>query len=125
MMLVRFVSILVPLLASSLAAQVAIMPLSEVKPGMKAIGKTVFEEMFATGKNPEKIIEEKGLVQVSDTSAIETVIDEVLAKNADSLAKYRSGKLGLFGFFVGEAMKATKGQASPKVVNEILKKKLG
>ncbi len=89
------------------------------------IGKAVFEEMFATGSSPEEIIKAKGLVQVTDTGEIEIIIDEVLAKNAESVAKYRSGKVGVFGHFVGEVMKATKGKANPKTVNEILKKKLG
>ena len=89
------------------------------------IGKAVFEEMFRTGQPPEKIIEAKGLVQVSDIGSIETVIEDVLSKNAENVAKYKSGKTGIFGHFVGEVMKATKGQANPKTVNEILKKKLG
>ncbi|MBI2341110.1 MAG: Asp-tRNA(Asn)/Glu-tRNA(Gln) amidotransferase subunit GatB [Deltaproteobacteria bacterium] len=89
------------------------------------IGKTVFEEMFADGKTPEKIIAEKGLIQVSDEGELEKIIDEVLAKNAENVAKYKSGKSGVFGHFVGEAMKATKGKANPKIVNELLKKKLG
>lgn len=88
------------------------------------IGKSVFEEMFATGSSPEEIIKAKGLVQVTDTEEIEKIIDEVLAKNAESVAKYRSGKVGVFGHFVGEVMKATKGKANPKAVNDILKKKL-
>jgi aspartyl-tRNA(Asn)/glutamyl-tRNA(Gln) amidotransferase subunit B len=88
------------------------------------IGKIVFEEMFNTGKPPEKIIGEKGLIQVSDEGEIEKIIDEVLAKNAENVAKYKSGKNGVFGHFVGEVMKATKGKANPKIVNELLKKKL-
>jgi len=88
------------------------------------IAKTVFEEMFKNGKDPETVIKEKGLSQVSDTASIEKIIDDVLAKNPDSVAKYKSGKVGLFGFFVGEVMKVSKGQANPKVVNEVLKKKL-
>ncbi len=88
------------------------------------IGKAVFEEMFATGGSPEDIIKAKGLVQVTDTGEIEKIIDEVLANNAESVAKYRSGKVGVFGHFVGEVMKATKGKANPKAVNDILKRKL-
>jgi aspartyl-tRNA(Asn)/glutamyl-tRNA(Gln) amidotransferase subunit B len=80
--------------------------------------------MFASGRSPEKIIEEKGLVQVSDTGELEKAIDVVIAQNADNVAKYRAGKVGLFGHFVGEVMKATKGKANPKLVNEILKRKL-
>jgi aspartyl-tRNA(Asn)/glutamyl-tRNA(Gln) amidotransferase subunit B len=88
------------------------------------IAKDVFAEMFATGKEAAAIVEEKGLKQVSDTGAIEKAIDEVLAANADKVAEYRSGKDKLFGFFVGQTMKATGGKANPAVLNEILKKKL-
>jgi aspartyl-tRNA(Asn)/glutamyl-tRNA(Gln) amidotransferase subunit B len=88
------------------------------------IAKTVFDEMYKTGKAPEAIVAEKGLVQVSDTGAIEAIIDEVLAKEAGQLAEYRSGKDKLFGFFVGQVMKASKGKANPALVNEILLKKL-
>ena len=88
------------------------------------IAKTVFEEMFASGEAPEKIVEAKGLVQVTDTSAIEAAVDKVLAEFPDHVAKYKSGKLGVFGHFVGSVMKETKGKANPKLVNDILKKKL-
>lgn len=87
--------------------------------------KDVFAIMAETGENPEKIVEEKGLKQVTDTSAIEAVIDEVLAANPDNAAAYRNGKQGLFGWFVGQVMKASKGKANPGLVNELLKKKLG
>jgi aspartyl-tRNA(Asn)/glutamyl-tRNA(Gln) amidotransferase subunit B len=89
------------------------------------IAKEVFEEMLKTKENPKTIVERRGLVQLSDAGAIERIVDEVLAKNSDQREKYRSGKTQLFGFFVGEAMKATKGKANPKMVNEILKRKLG
>jgi aspartyl-tRNA(Asn)/glutamyl-tRNA(Gln) amidotransferase subunit B len=88
-------------------------------------GKDVFGEMFRTGKDPRAIIAERGFAQVSDTSAIEAVVDDVLARNAGEVEKYRAGKKNLFGFFVGQAMKAMKGKANPAVVNELLKKKLG
>ena len=88
------------------------------------IAKEVFEAMVETGKAPGAIVEEKGLRQVTDTGAIETAIDEVLARNADKVAEYRSGKDKLFGFFVGQVMKATQGKANPAAVNEILKGKL-
>lgn len=88
------------------------------------IAKEVFEEMFATGKSAAAIVEEKGLRQVTDTGAIETAIDAVLAANAAKVAEYRSGKDKLFGFFVGQTMKATAGKANPALVNDILKKKL-
>ena len=89
------------------------------------IAKTVMEEMYKTGKMPEDVVKEKGLVQVTDTGAIEKVIDEVLAENADSVAAYRSGKEKLFGFFVGQVMKKSQGKANPAVLNDLLKKKLG
>jgi aspartyl-tRNA(Asn)/glutamyl-tRNA(Gln) amidotransferase subunit B len=88
------------------------------------IAKTVFEEMFESGDAAEKIVEAKGLVQVSDRSSIEPIIDEVIAANPDSVEAYRSGKDKLFGFFVGQVMKKTGGKASPSMVNELLKEKL-
>ena len=87
--------------------------------------KDVFEIMAETGDAPEKIVEEKGLRQVTDTGAIEAVIDQVLEANADNVAAYRGGKQTLFGWFVGQVMKASKGKANPAMVNELLKKKLG
>jgi aspartyl-tRNA(Asn)/glutamyl-tRNA(Gln) amidotransferase subunit B len=89
------------------------------------IAKEVFEDMLKSKENPKTIVERRGLVQLSDAGAIEKIVDEVLAKNSEQREKYRSGKTQLFGFFVGEAMKATKGKANPKMVNEILKRKLG
>ena len=89
------------------------------------IAKDVFEIMFETGKDAATIVEEKGLKQVSDTGAIAGVVDEVLAANADKVAEYKSGKDKLFGFFVGQVMKATQGKANPKAVNDILREKLG
>jgi aspartyl-tRNA(Asn)/glutamyl-tRNA(Gln) amidotransferase subunit B len=88
------------------------------------IAKTVFAEMWATGSDPQSIVKEKGLVQITDVSAIEKIIDDILAANPNEVASFRGGKDKLLGFFVGQAMKATKGQASPDVVNEILKMKL-
>ena len=89
------------------------------------LAKQVFEIMLETGDNPEKIVEEKGLKQTSDTGAIEEVIAGVLSANADKVEQYRGGKEALFGFFVGQTMKAMGGKANPKVVNELLKKALG
>ena len=86
--------------------------------------KEVFEAMVAGEGDADAIIERKGLKQVSDTGALEKAVDEVLAKNAKQLADYRAGKEALFGFFVGQVMKATGGKANPGVVNELLKKKL-
>jgi aspartyl-tRNA(Asn)/glutamyl-tRNA(Gln) amidotransferase subunit B len=87
-------------------------------------GKDVLVEMFASGKTAAAIVEERGLVQVSDTGEIDRVIDEVIAGNPKPLEQYRAGKETLFGFFVGQVMKASKGKANPKVVNERLKEKL-
>ena len=88
------------------------------------IAKDVFAEMVETGGNAATIIEEKGLKQVSDTGAIEAMIDDVLATNQDKVDEYRGGKDKLFGFFVGQVMKASKGQANPGMVNQLLKSKL-
>ncbi|MBT5187418.1 MAG: Asp-tRNA(Asn)/Glu-tRNA(Gln) amidotransferase GatCAB subunit B, partial [Kordiimonadaceae bacterium] len=84
----------------------------------------VFELMLETGSSPETIVEEKGLKQVSDTGAIETMIDEILAANADKVEQYRGGKDKLYGFFVGQVMKQTGGKANPQVVNQLLRPKL-
>jgi aspartyl-tRNA(Asn)/glutamyl-tRNA(Gln) amidotransferase subunit B len=89
------------------------------------IAKTVFEEMWATGKEPARIVEEQGLVQLSDTGAIEAIVDEVLAASATQVAQYRGGNDKVFGFFVGQVMKASKGKANPALVNDLLKGKLG
>ena len=88
------------------------------------IAKDVLDEMFESGEPAAKIVESKGLKQVSDTGAIEKIIDEVLAKNPSQLENYRAGQEKLFGFFVGQIMKESKGQANPAMVNELLKKKL-
>jgi aspartyl-tRNA(Asn)/glutamyl-tRNA(Gln) amidotransferase subunit B len=88
------------------------------------IAKTVFDEMWKSGKEPAVIVQEQGLVQVSDSGAIEAIIDEILTREAGQVAEYRSGKDKLFGFFVGQVMKASKGKANPTVVNELLLGKL-
>ena len=88
------------------------------------IAKEVFSSMFETGKDAKVIVDEKGLKQVSDESAIISMIDEVLAANLDKVNEYRGGKEKLFGFFVGQVMKASKGQANPGMVNQLLKQKL-
>lgn len=87
--------------------------------------KDVFGEMFRTGKAPEAIIAEKGLAQVSDEGAVEAVVDEVLVKNAGEVEAYRAGKKQVFGFLVGQAMKAMKGKGNPQLVNALLRRKLG
>ncbi|WP_210358055.1 Asp-tRNA(Asn)/Glu-tRNA(Gln) amidotransferase subunit GatB [Sphingomonas beigongshangi] len=89
-----------------------------------SLAKQVFEVMLETGDAPAKIVEDRGLKQTSDTGAIEAVIAEVLAKNPNQLEQYRGGKEALFGFFVGQTMKAMGGKANPAVVNDVLKKAL-
>ena len=86
--------------------------------------KEVFRMLWSEGGDADAIIEAKGLKQVSDAGAIEALVDGILAANADKVAEYRSGKEKLFGFFVGLAMKASKGKANPAQLNEILQKKL-
>jgi aspartyl-tRNA(Asn)/glutamyl-tRNA(Gln) amidotransferase subunit B len=86
--------------------------------------KEVLTEMFAGGKSAAEVIKEKGFEQISDASAIEKIVDEIIEKNENQVTAYRSGNEKLFGFFVGQTMKASEGKANPKIVNEILKKKL-
>ncbi|WP_425231164.1 Asp-tRNA(Asn)/Glu-tRNA(Gln) amidotransferase subunit GatB [Sphingomonas sp.] len=90
-----------------------------------SLAKQVFEVMLETGEEPAAIVEARGLKQTSDTAAIEAVIAEVLAKNPGQLEQYRGGKDALFGFFVGQTMKAMAGKANPGVVNELLRRALG
>lgn len=90
-----------------------------------SLAKQVFEVMLETGDDAGRIVEERGLKQTSDTGAIEAVISDVMAANADKVADYRGGKDKLFGFFVGQTMKAMGGKANPGVVNDLLKKALG
>jgi len=87
--------------------------------------KDVFAELIRTGKPPARIVEEKGLAQVSDTGALEAIVDAILAKNAGEAEKYRAGKKSLMGFFVGAAMKELKGKGNPGALNGLFKKKLG
>ncbi len=101
--------------------------LGMVKEGIisNSVAKTeVFSAMFTSGDDPDKIIESKGLKQVSDTGAIEDIINQVIADNADAVSDFKEGKQNAFGFLVGQVMKASKGQANPKMANEILRKKL-
>jgi aspartyl-tRNA(Asn)/glutamyl-tRNA(Gln) amidotransferase subunit B len=88
------------------------------------IAKNVFEEMYHSGKRAEEIVRAKGWVQVSDAAELEKIVEQVLAANSPKVEAYRAGKEKLFGFFVGQVMKATQGKANPQMVNEILKKKL-
>jgi aspartyl-tRNA(Asn)/glutamyl-tRNA(Gln) amidotransferase subunit B len=88
------------------------------------VARDLFPELYASGKSPEQLVQEKGLTQVSDEGALETIIIDVIAKNPTQLAQYRSGKEQVLGFFVGQVMKASGGKANPGKVNELLKKKL-
>jgi glutaminyl-tRNA synthetase len=88
------------------------------------IAKQVFEEMVKTGKDSMQIVEDKGLVQISDPSKIEPIIDEIIAKNPDNVEKFKAGNTKLLGFFVGQVLKATGGKANPQVVNKLVAEKL-
>ncbi|MBM3610544.1 MAG: Asp-tRNA(Asn)/Glu-tRNA(Gln) amidotransferase subunit GatB [Alphaproteobacteria bacterium] len=88
------------------------------------LAKDVFEIMIETGQEPEKIVDEKGLVQISDTGALEAIVDQVIKDNPKMVEEYKSGKDKLFGFFVGQTMKLSGGKANPQMINEILKRKL-
>ena len=89
------------------------------------IAKDVFETMFETGEDAAAIVEARGLRQITDAGAIEAAVKAVLAEHPDQVAAYRAGKTKVLGFFVGQVMKATEGKANPKLVNEVLRKKLG
>ena len=89
-----------------------------------SLAKQVFEIMLDTGQSAAHIVEERGLKQTSDTGAIDAEIDKILAANADKVEQYKAGKEALFGFFVGQTMKAMQGKANPQVINERLKAKL-
>jgi len=88
------------------------------------IAKTVMEEMYKTARQAQQIIEEQGLIQISDTGEIEKIVDKVIEENPKSVEQYRAGKTGTLGFFVGQVMKATGGRANPQAVNDLLRKKL-
>jgi aspartyl-tRNA(Asn)/glutamyl-tRNA(Gln) amidotransferase subunit B len=89
------------------------------------IAKEVFESMWNGEGDADAVIAKKGLQQITDTGAIEKVIEEIIAKNPKQFEQYRAGKEALFGYFVGQVMKATQGKANPRQVNELLRKKLG
>lgn len=88
------------------------------------IAKSVFEEMYQSGKRAEEIVREKGLIQLSDAEAITKIVEDILIAHPQEVQEYKKGKEKVFGFFVGQVMKATQGKANPRLVNEILKKKL-
>ena len=100
--------------------------LGQIKEGKISgkIGKDVLDIIAETGMAPAKVIEEQGLVQISDTGELEGVVDGILAEHPDDVAEYRAGKTKLLGFFMGQVMRATQGKANPKMVNELLRKKL-
>lgn len=110
-----------PIAAEALGALIKLIDAGSIS---GKIAKTVFSEMWSTGVAPEKIISEKGLTQITDTLVIEKVIDDVLKNNPNQVADFKSGKTKLLGFFVGQIMKASKGQANPDLVNQILLEKL-
>jgi aspartyl-tRNA(Asn)/glutamyl-tRNA(Gln) amidotransferase subunit B len=110
-----------PVPPERLAAMVELIDTGEIS---GKIAKSVFDEMVSTGKTPVQIVAEQGLTQISDEAAILSAIDAVLTANADKVAQYRSGKDKLFGFFVGQVMKATQGKANPQKLNELLRSRL-
>jgi aspartyl-tRNA(Asn)/glutamyl-tRNA(Gln) amidotransferase subunit B len=110
-----------PVSAAHLAQLLQLVDSGEIS---SKIAKTVFEEMASSGRPPKEIVAEKGLVQVSNAAVIREIVSNVLENCAAEVRDYKNGKTKLFGFFVGQVMKATKGQANPKMVNEILRKML-
>jgi aspartyl-tRNA(Asn)/glutamyl-tRNA(Gln) amidotransferase subunit B len=88
------------------------------------IGKKVLRDMFETGKTPETIVKEKGLIQISDAGELEEITAKVLSENPQSIIDYKNGKDRALGFLVGQVMKATKGKANPQMVNKMVKRKL-
>ena len=107
------------------AAQASILAMADKAEISGGQAKEIFEIVLKTGREPEDIAEAEGLKQVSDTGAIEAAVDAIIAANADKVEQYRGGKEALFGFFVGQTMKAMQGKANPGVVNQLLKGKLG
>jgi aspartyl-tRNA(Asn)/glutamyl-tRNA(Gln) amidotransferase subunit B len=89
------------------------------------VARDIFPEMYATGKAPEQIVQDKGLTQVSDQGALVRMIDEVLSNNPTQVEQFKQGKVQVLGFLVGQVMKASGGKANPGKVNELLKTKLG
>jgi aspartyl-tRNA(Asn)/glutamyl-tRNA(Gln) amidotransferase subunit B len=110
-----------PIAAQQLAEMVQLIYQGKIS---SKIAKTVFEAMLDSGRSPQQIVSEKELDQVSDSSTIESAIDSVLAANAKQVEQYKSGNEKVFGFFIGQIMKATQGKANPQKVNEILREKL-
>ena len=110
-----------PISTEDLARLISMIDSKEISGKM---AKDVFAEMFKTSKGPQEIVKSKGMSQITDSSAIEKIVDDVLTANAQAVTDYRGGKTKLFGFFVGAVMKASKGQANPEMVNQVLQVKL-
>ena len=110
-----------PLGADRLAGLIALVEKGTISGSM---AKDIFEKMYATGRTAIAIVEAEGLAQIDDESQIAALIGEVVAANADAVAQYRGGKASTFGFLVGQVMKAARGKANPKRVNELLKQTL-
>lgn len=111
-----------PIRPGQLGQMIALIDKGEISGKM---AKTVFQEMWDSGKDPATVVKEKGLVQISDPAAIEKIVNDVLSQNAQAVDDHKTGKKkNLFGFFVGAVMKASKGQANPELVNKILQEKL-
>jgi aspartyl-tRNA(Asn)/glutamyl-tRNA(Gln) amidotransferase subunit B len=110
-----------PILPRSLAEMILIIEAGTISGKM---AKDIIVDMYRTGKPPRTIIEEKGMVQITDEAALEKTIAGVIAANPTQIEQYRAGKEKLFGYFVGQVMKATEGKANPQLINELLKKML-
>jgi len=110
-----------PIMSASLAGMIRLIQKGTISGKM---AKEVVEEMYRTGKKPEEIVQEKGLVQITDEFALAKTLAEIIEKNPAQVAQYRAGKEKVFGFFVGQAMKATQGKANPQLINDLLKKML-
>jgi aspartyl-tRNA(Asn)/glutamyl-tRNA(Gln) amidotransferase subunit B len=110
-----------PVTATALAELIQLIDKGTISGKM---AKQVFAEMWTTKEKPSNLIKKLGLEQITDESAIAKIVDDVIAQNADQVAQYRSGKDKVFGFFVGQVMKLSKGQANPDSVNKLLKEKL-
>jgi len=110
-----------PIASRDLAQMIRMIDSKEISGKM---AKEVFLDMWKTSKAPDEIVKSKGMSQITDASSIEKIVDDTMAANAQAVADYRGGKVKLFGFFVGQVMKASKGQANPEMVNQILQAKL-
>jgi aspartyl-tRNA(Asn)/glutamyl-tRNA(Gln) amidotransferase subunit B len=113
--------------ASPVSPEQLVSLLQLVEQGMISlkVAREIFPEVYSSGKTPEQIVQEKGLIQVSDEGALDQIIGDVLAKNPTQVAQFKEGKQQVLGFLVGQVMKASGGKANPGKVNELLKKKLG